>query len=142
LLLLSIPATASESELTTAWDAGYTKAPVLLPETIEITPIYKTIGNGSCVAFVKWRLGITDSWYTPKYLWEHHEDLGFIESEIRVGSVVVLKEGYVWHVAVITNVSIEEFSIEEQNYKGTFVSTRTLPNNYTKIVGLLERSGQ
>jgi hypothetical protein len=124
--------------MTTAWDAGYVHASVIMPETTKPTPIGKSIGNKSCISFVKWKFGITNSWWTPQYVWNHYADLGLQKIEIEKNSIIILKEGYVWHVAVVIDYDDENIFLQEQNYSGPYITTRTIPRTYGKIIGFLQ----
>lgn len=138
LIFLFLPVYAQEIEQTTAWDAGYVKVPIM-PITI---PRYNatTVGNGSCVALVKARIGEESQvWVNPRHVWNHTDLLSFEKiNEPFPGAIVITSEGYVWHMAYILEVNEDSFVIEEQNYKGKFISIRELSKTNPKIVGYIE----
>lgn len=140
LLFLLIPAIAYEGELHTplAWDAGYLKAPIILPKTTVRYNTGETVGNGSCVSFIKLTLGVSDSWYTPRYVWEHHEFLGLKIVEPKEGAIIITSEGRVWHMGLVEKVNISSIIIIEQNFKDKFISIRELSKTSPKIVGFIE----
>jgi hypothetical protein len=136
LLFLFYPAIAHESELPPAWDAGYVKAPIILPETTVRYDTRGMVGNGSCVAFVKLTLGVHNSWYSPRYVWVNHEFLGLQKVELSPGAIIILDEGYAWHMAIVESIT-DTINIVEQNYIPNRIGKRQLPLTYTKIVGYL-----
>jgi surface antigen len=52
-----------------------------------------------------------------------------------VGGVVITRESYAGHVAIITAVRENEIDVIEANYKRCAVSTRTINRNSQLIIG-------
>ena len=138
------PVYAEELNQTTAWDAGYIKAEVILPTTIAIND---TIGRygGSCVSFVKNSIGVSTSWYTPQYVWDHADLLSLkpLPSPIP-GAIIITNEGPVWHMGIIESVEYEpkygiiKIDIVESNYAvHNLINRRTLTLDDPNIVGFL-----
>ena len=107
-ITLFYPVLAAEKNQTTAWDAGYVRA-----QNIPITLASNdTIGSygGSCVSFVKASKKITDSWWSPYYLWTHLADFSYLKvvpSPI-IGDIIITNEGYVGHMGIITTLEYDQ----------------------------------
>ncbi len=101
-------------------------------EPKQIPNIKGGIGNGWCVAYVKYITKAPysgDAWEWAKYI---------NASEPSPGDIVVLNENKLGHVAVVISVSENTFTISEQNYKGRYViSKRTLDKTYSAIQGFI-----
>lgn len=97
------------------------------------------VGNGSCVAFVKLTLGVTEAWWNPRYVWNHADLLSLkrLPSPIK-GSIIITNEGNVGHMGIVEKVSEYVIMIVEQNFYKSYVSRREIPINYNKIVGYLQ----
>lgn len=95
---------------------------------------YKPVGNGFCVVFVRTYGYGFESYSGDAITWKR-----YINSETpKVGSVVVLQEGPLGHLAIITAVYENSFSVVEQNFSGRYtVNRRTLSNDYNKILGFI-----
>lgn len=141
---LAFPVFAAELTQTTAWDAGYVKAEVILPTK---TASYGAIGSygGSCVSFVKASLGVTESWISPWYLWNSADlsSLHLIKTKnYQVNDIVITSEGEVWHMGIIITVGFEQkydiITVRESNYISPgIISQRTLKSNNPIIRGYL-----
>lgn len=139
LFFLLYPVYAAEIDQTTAWDAGYVKAEVILPTTT----LSYAIGSygGSCVTFVKAQKNIKDSWFNPLYVWSHADLLSLRPLPYpTVGSIIITSEGYVGHMGLVIEVDYfrDIIKIVESNFihKG-IISERTLTLDNKVIVGFL-----
>jgi len=122
----------------TSWDDGYVKAQTILPKTNTSYDTGEYVGNGSCVAFVKASLGVTESWFTPYYVWNHADLLSLTPlSKPKIGSIIILDEGPVWHMGLVQEITESGIIIIEQNYVPNTVGTRNLNIDDPDIVGFL-----
>ena len=145
LIFIFYPVYAEEVDQTTAWDAGYVKAEVILPTT---TLSIDAIGSygGSCVTFVKAQMGITESWHTPQYVWTHADLLRLKPIPYpTVGSIIITSEGPVWHMGIVETVGFDleygimEIGIVESNFiVHNLINRRTLTIDSEVIVGFLQ----
>jgi hypothetical protein len=133
---LLFPFTANEAPLPTSpsWTDGFIRISDPILQTTS-TSFPNRVGNGSCIAFIKYVFSIKESLYTPKYLWEHWSDLGFKKTTLREGAIVITSEGYVWHVAIVERVEEDRFLITEQNFKPFQISQRWLFITDPNIIG-------
>lgn len=145
-LLLLYPCSASEKTIIhSAWNAGYLEKPVILRTTITPT-VYKSVGNGSCVDFVKYNLDrIGEVWHTPMWVWKNFANFGLKKADLNVEysryetTIIVTNESQSWHMGLITDFDGNNISIIEQNFHGIgIVSNRTLNINDERIVGFLK----
>ena len=95
------------------------------------------IGNGQCIDYVKYKLGIEgEQWISPKYLIDHHKDFGLIEiNEPIANALVITHEGPVGHIAFIESVTQNMIRISEQNYVYRQYSERSLDKDADQIQG-------
>ena len=137
-VFLFFPVFAKEVNQTTAWDAGYVKAPVILPTT---TPIYDANGSygGSCVTFVKDRMEVNQSWYNPIYVWNHADLLSLRPLPYPTpGAIIITNEGSVGHMGIIESVEDYGIMIVESNFAvHNLINRRTLTIDNPVIVGFL-----
>lgn len=86
----------------------------------------------SCISYIRSRRSdLTEPWGTPKNFAQTHT----LHTEPWVGKVVILKEGPVWHVALVESIEGDTMTVSESNYIAGKYGTRTLPLNYALIVG-------
>lgn len=95
-------------------------------------PVFKrsVTSDGWCVSFVR-QNGF------EKYTGDADRWLTYVNSQIpEVGSVIVLDEGPIGHLALVEEVTIDTIKVIEQNYLGRWiVSERTLDRSYKNILG-------
>jgi surface antigen len=121
---------------------SYEEARITNPSVVYSTPNYNTIkewvatdkansinyGFCSCVTFAK-RLTGYDSVVGAAKNWPTNSELP------SVGGVVVLDEGRIGHVAYITAVQEDSFTVSEANYISCKRSSRTLNISDKSIMG-------
>jgi|TARA_Y100000310_G_C20704007_1_gene833005 surface antigen len=124
------------------WENGYIKAPEILLEPIEkekrlVKKVYY-YGNGHCVPYARARTGIQITGIAGRAL-EIARFRGYKTGIIpREGSIVVLNEGPVGHVAVVEKIYGDMLYISEQNYRGLYiVSERIISVSYDSILGYI-----
>jgi hypothetical protein len=100
------------------------------PKVVSLNLPKQGIGNGWCVDYARYVTGL--KYNGNAYLWE-----SYINSDIpNIGSIVVLNEGAIGHLAVVIKIDNDTITISEQNYIGRYIiSQRELPLNYKNIVG-------
>lgn len=132
VISIAWPVWASEEPIRTAPDPVSAQYVVAL--NIPPVPIYKTVGEGWCVEFVR-------AHGFEKYTGDAIKWIEFVDTrEPSVGSVVVLSEGEIGHLAIVTSFTETEISIIEQNYEGLgIVSTRSFPIDYKHIIGYVTK---
>lgn len=95
---------------------------------------YFPVGNGQCVDFVKYN-GF-EAYSGDAYKWVKYVDkeaFGF------PGDAILLDEGPYQHLVLIIG-NEGGYNLVEQNYEGLYiVSYRTIPFNYSKIVGIIPK---
>ena len=96
-----------------------------------------TVGNGQCVDYVKYRLGIIGvRWVSALHFWENYEQYGFKQiDEPMLGAVLVTNESSVGHVAIVEDFDDQFIYISEQNYIYRTMGTRTLHKDDDRILG-------
>lgn len=141
-IFIFYPVLAIEKNETTAWDAGYVRAPVILSTT---TAVYNAPSGygGSCVQFVKNSIGETDSWWSPYHVWHNLADFSYLQPlpyPIQ-GSILITNEGPVWHMGIVIEVDSfhDIIKIRESNFStANTISERTLNITDQQIVGFLK----
>lgn len=95
---------------------------------------YYPVGNGQCVDFVKYNgfQGYSGNAYT----WKRYVIKGAFGFP---GDAIILDEGPFQHLALIIG-NEGGYNLAEQNYEGKYiVSYRTIPFDYSKIVGVIPK---
>jgi surface antigen len=113
---------------------------VVEPREVARISDYNGYAYGYCTYFAKQQrpdlpdnLGNAGSWFY------NAQAMGLPTGQVPiVGSVVVTNEGYVGHVAIVTQVNPFSFNVREMNYSGwNTISTREIENNSSVIVGFI-----
>jgi hypothetical protein len=97
--------------------------------------LYKPVGDGWCVSFVQ-------AHGFEKYTGDAKDWVKYVNSKTpEIGAVVVLNESPLGHLAIVTSFTETTIDIVEQNYKHAYViNYRTLPINYSKILGYVKKT--
>ena len=136
------PAKADEAQVLNQdirWDDGYIRREIWdpIPEIPKKGSI-RSYGNGTCVPYARARSGLQLFGRADTFLGQVTEAGYSTSTTPIVGSIVVLDEGAIGHVAVVEEVLGESIRISEQNYKGLYiVSERTIPVSYERILGYI-----
>jgi len=96
--------------------------------------VFKPVGNGQCVALLQAH-GF-EGYTGDAYEWKDRVDPDAFGWP---GDAMLLDEGPYQHLVLIYN-NTDSHLVVEQNYLGEYiVSTRSIPFDYNKIIGIIPR---